>query len=89
MLTQECKLTAKRQITVPVKILDKLGVGPGDFIYFKHVHGHVEICPVEEKMISALDLGEKYRNISNKKGTLKDIHKAIQQGYAASAPKNK
>lgn len=89
MVTQECKLTAKRQITIPIRVLNKLGIGAGDSIYFKGMDNHIEICPVKEKMISALELGKKYRNISNKKGTLEDIHKAIQEGYADLAKKNK
>lgn len=89
MVIQECKLTVKRQITIPVKVLDKLGIGPGDSICFMEIDNRIEICPVEEKMISALDLGRKYRNISSKKGTLEDINKAIQEGYADLAKKNR
>ena len=89
MITQECKLTAKRQITLPVKILNKLGIKPGDFVYFKQINSHVEICPVEEKMVSALDLGKKYRNIFYKKASTEDINKAIREGYARLADKNK
>ena len=89
MLTRECKLTVKRQITIPVKVLDKLGIGAGDYIYFKEIGGHIEICPVEEKRISALDFGKKYRHISNKKGTLENINKAIREGYADLARENK
>lgn len=89
MVIQECKLTVKRQITIPVRVLDKLGMGPGDSICFKEIDNHIEICPVKEKMISALELGKKYRNISNKKGTLEDINKVIREGYADLAKKNK
>ena len=88
-MTYECKLTGKRQITVPKIILNTLGVGVGDTIAFKVEGAHIEVVLVKEKMISALDLTAKYKHLVHKKASLEDMKQAISKGARESARRNK
>lgn len=89
MITKEFKLSLKNQVTLPKVILDELEIGPGDPIYFEVKNHCVQVHPVRENKISALDLGKKFRYLVKKQATMEDIDKAINNGYRDLAGKNK
>ena len=45
MVISEAKITNKRQITVPIKVMEKLRIKPGDVIVFEGHGDHVVIAP--------------------------------------------
>ena len=45
MVISEAKISNKRQITVPIKVMGKLRIKPGDRIIFEQHGDHVEIMP--------------------------------------------
>ena len=45
MVISEAKITNKRQITVPIKVMGTLRIKPGDMIIFEQHGDHVEIMP--------------------------------------------
>lgn len=72
MIMQKTKITAKGQVTVPVAVMRKLGLTPGDKIHFVERNGRVEIVPGNEKF-SAADLSRKYKGAFKKKLTQKQL----------------
>ncbi len=89
MMTKELKISSKKQITVPQKVLDRLGIGPGDSIHFNIDDKHIEVCADKKKRISALDLGKRFAGFPKKKLTLKQIKNAIEEGYSGMAAKTR
>ena len=45
MMLSEAKITTKRQITIPIKVMRKLKINPGDVIVFEQHGSHIEIMP--------------------------------------------
>ena len=88
MITKEFKVSSKNQVTLPKIILKKLSIRPGDPIYFEIKDNRVEVHPVKENKISALELGKDFRHLVKKKAKDKDIIEAIQKGYIELAGKN-
>lgn len=88
MVTKEMKISSKNQITIPQKVLAKLGIGSGDSVYFNIDDQHIEICANKKKRISALDLGKRFAVFPKKKLTLKQINQAIEKGYKDMAVEN-
>ncbi len=78
----QAKITSKRQITIPIKIMRKLGLNPGDSIAFEDKEDHIEIMPMDKKF-SALDLSKKFGKISNVKLSQKDLNKLRKQSWGA------
>jgi AbrB family looped-hinge helix DNA binding protein len=49
-VTDRSSLTKKSQVTIPKKIRDALGVGPGDQVRFEVKKGKVMVLPVPSKL---------------------------------------
>jgi AbrB family looped-hinge helix DNA binding protein len=86
MVINHAKITSKRQITIPIRIMRKLRLNPGDRVAFDEKKGHVEIQPAKKKM-NALDLIGKYPDLSTKKITTADIHRIREQQFTKDFPK--
>lgn len=43
MVIAQVKITAKRQITLPIRVMHKLGLHVGDVVVFEEKEGHVVI----------------------------------------------
>jgi bifunctional DNA-binding transcriptional regulator/antitoxin component of YhaV-PrlF toxin-antitoxin module len=80
MIISESKLTSKRQITLPIKILRYIGLTPGDRVIFQERNGHIELAASSKFSID--DLSAKYRNVSSKKATDEEINKARQEAWS-------
>jgi len=89
MVTKEIKISSKNQITIPLAVLKKLGIGPGDSIQLNVDNGHAEILIPKKKQLSALDLGKEFVRYPKKPITLEQIDKAIEEGYTDLARKKK
>jgi len=81
MVFSESKLTSKRQITLPVKVLEYIGLTPGDRVIFQERNGHIELTA--RSKFSVDDLSTRYRGVSSKKATLEQIHNARQAAWVA------
>ncbi len=88
MIIQKAKITAKRQITIPIRIMRKLGLHPGDNITFKEDKEHIEILPAAEKF-SALDIIGKYPELSVRKISSEDIRQIREKMFLEKAKKYK
>ena len=80
MIILESKLTSKRQITLPIKILQYIGLTPGDRVIFQERNGHIELAASSKFSID--DLSAKYRGVSSKKATNEQINKARQEAWS-------
>ncbi len=78
----QAKITSKRQVTIPIKIMRKLGLNPGDAIAFEDKKNHIEIIPMGTKF-SALDLSKRFGNTTNVKLSSKELNKARKQSWGS------
>ncbi len=88
MIMQKAKITAKRQITVPIRVMRKLKLNPGDAITFQEKDDHIEILPAAKKF-SAIDIIGQYPELSTKKIISKDIQKIREQSFSQRSEKFK
>ena len=79
MVISESKLTSKRQITLPIKVIRYIGLTPGDRVIFQERNGHIELTTLSKFSID--DLSTKYRNVSSKKATNEQINRARQETW--------
>ncbi|MFT5387131.1 MAG: AbrB family looped-hinge helix DNA binding protein [Candidatus Omnitrophota bacterium] len=80
MIVSEAKISSKRQITLPIKVMKKLGLGPGDSLAFDDKGEYFVICPKNEN-ISALDIHKKFSHLPKKKVSQTHIDKAREGAY--------
>ena len=80
------KISSKRQITVPLKVMVRLKLHPGDQLVFEEKDGHVEVKPRMEKF-TIKDFVDKYRGLTTKKLTDDEIRKARQEAWSESETK--
>ena len=59
MMLSEVKITTKGQITLPVRVMRKLRIKPGDSIVFEQHGDHIEIAPLAQNF-SIDDFIKKY-----------------------------
>ena len=72
------KITSKRQVTFPARVLDALGVGPGDRLELQEsTDGYV----LRPKRIDRSRLGTLHGRIRRGKGTF-DLREFRKQAYA-------
>ena len=81
MVISESRITAKRQITLPVKVMHRLKLNPGDPVIFEEKNGHIELTSRSEFTID--DLMKKYGKISKKKAADEDIRKAREEFWSS------
>ena len=79
MVISQATITSKRQITLPIKILHRLGLNPGDPVVFEEKKGRIEL--VARSSFSVDDLARKYRVVSSKKASDKEIRKAREDAW--------
>ena len=74
------KISSKRQITVPLKVMVRLKLSPGDQLVFEDKDGHVEVKPRMEKF-TIRDFVNKHRGQTKIKLTDEEIRKARQEAW--------
>ena len=79
------QITSKGQVTIPIQLMRKLGLNPGDFITFEYKKDTVGMTPVQKKM-SALDLPKKYGKITSIKLSPSQLRKAREESWGARLP---
>ena len=77
------KISSKRQITVPLKVMVRLKLNPGDQLIFEEKGGHIEVKPKEDKF-TLRDFLNKRKGRVTKKLTDDEIRKARQEGWEES-----
>lgn len=80
------KISSKRQITVPLKVMVHLKLTPGDQLVFEDKDGHVEVKPRMEKF-TIRDFVNNHRGHVTKKLTDEEIRKARQEAWQESESK--
>ena len=77
------KISSKRQITVPLKVMVRLKLNPGDQLVFEEKNGHMEVKPRTEKF-TIRDFINNHRRLTTKKLTNKEIRKARAEAWIES-----
>lgn len=80
MVISQSKITTRGQITVPVKILKRLRLSPGDKIVFEEKDGEIVLTKTSEP-VSALDLHKYFQDKPKKSVSLDEIRRAREQSY--------
>ncbi|MBF0571648.1 MAG: AbrB/MazE/SpoVT family DNA-binding domain-containing protein [Candidatus Omnitrophica bacterium] len=80
------KISSKRQITVPLKLMVRLKLNPGDNLVFEEKNGHVEVKPRMERF-TIRDFVNNHRGQGTKKLTDEEIRKARQETWEESENK--
>ena len=80
------KISSKRQITVPLKVMVRLKLNPGDNLVFEEKDGRVEVKPRIEKF-TIRDFINHHRWRVTKKLTDEQIRKARQEAWQESETK--
>jgi AbrB family looped-hinge helix DNA binding protein len=82
MVISISRITSKRQITLPVKVMHRLKIHPGDSIAFEEQGEHIEVKSVSNKF-TIHDFIRKYRGATKKKFTDEQIREARQEAWVA------
>ncbi len=77
------KISSKRQITVPLKVMVRLKLNPGDQLVFEEKNGHMEVKSKTEKY-TIRDFVNSQRGTTTKKLTDDEIRKARQEAWEES-----
>ena len=80
MVISASKITSKRQITLPFKVMQRLKLNPGDRIVFEEHNGHIEIT-TQADQFTIKDFIKKYRGQTTKKLTNEQIRKAREESW--------
>jgi len=82
MILSKAKVTSKFQITIPMRIVKKLHLNPGDTLSFDENASEIKLVN-REKIFTANDLTKKYQHVSSiKAATPEDLKKALEKGFA-------
>ena len=81
MVISQAKITSKRQLTLPIKIMHRLQLNPGDPVIFKEKNGHIEITSKAAFTID--DLIRKYQKSTSKKVGNEEIKKARAEFWSS------
>lgn len=82
MIISKAKISSKFQITLPIRIVKKLNLQPGDVLSFDEESEKIHIIP-DTKDFSVLDLTKKYQHISSAKpATADDVKKSFETGLS-------
>ena len=82
MVVSMSKITSKRQITLPVNVMYRLKIHPGDKIAFEENGGRIEVKSIVQKF-TILDFIRKYRGVTKKKLTDAQIKEGRRQAWLA------
>jgi AbrB family looped-hinge helix DNA binding protein len=77
------KISSKRQVTIPLKVMVRLRLTPGDQLIFEDKGGHMEVKPKAEKF-TLKDFLNKRKGRVTKKLTDDEIRKARQEAWEES-----
>ena len=80
MVISTSKITSKRQITLPVKVMQRLKIHPGDSIAFEEHGGHIQVKSVSNKF-TIHDFIRKYHGVTKKKFTDEQIRTGREQAW--------
>ncbi len=80
------KISSKRQVTVPLKVMLRLKLNPGDQLVFEERNGHMEVKPQAEKFTIS-DFVNKHRGHTSKKFTDDEIRNARTEAWQESESK--
>lgn len=80
MVLSEAKITTKRQITLPIKVMKELKINPGDMIIFEQHGKHIEIIPAA-KNFTIDDFIEKHSGDSKVKLSQKQLNQAKKETW--------
>ena len=80
MVISQAKVTDKRQITVPIKVMEKLKIKPGDVIIFEQNGDHIEIMPASHNF-TIDDFIKKHSRQSKAKLSQKQIAQARKEAW--------
>ena len=80
MVISISKITSKRQITLPIKVMHRLKIHAGDSIVFEEHEGHIEVKSVSNKF-TIHDFINKRRGLNKIKLTDKQIRKAREEAW--------
>jgi AbrB family looped-hinge helix DNA binding protein len=85
MLTA-AKISSKRQITVPLKVMIRLKLTPGDLLIFEDKDGRLEVKPRTEKF-TIRDFVRKHRRTATRRVTDEEIRRSRQKAWSESDSK--
>jgi AbrB family looped-hinge helix DNA binding protein len=85
MLTA-AKISSKRQITVPLKVMIRLKLTPGDLLVFEEKDGRLEVKPRAEKF-TIRDFVRKHRRTTTRRVTDEEIRRSRQKAWSGSGSK--
>src|SRR5882724_2294674 len=80
MVISTSKITSKRQITLPIKVMSRLKLHPGDSIIFEENNGHVEVKSIPTHF-TIHDFVKKYHGATNKKLSDTQIRQGRKQAW--------
>ncbi len=80
------KISSKRQITVPLKVMIRLKLTPGDLLVFEDKDGRVEVKPRTEQF-TIRDFVTKQRGTATRRVTDEEIRKSRQNAWYKSGCK--
>jgi AbrB family looped-hinge helix DNA binding protein len=80
MVLCQTKITAKRQITLPLKIVNRLKLTPGDPVVFEEHNGHIEITRPANFTID--DFVEKHHSKKHKRISDKKIRQVREEFWS-------
>jgi len=80
MILYEAQISSKRQITLPINIMKKLHLNPGDKLAFDEVRQQIIIKPSMKKS-SATEIHKRFNHIVKKKVSQDKIDQARQESY--------
>ena len=83
MVISISKITSKRQITLPVKVMHRLKIHPGDSIAFEEHSGHIEVKSISKNNFTVDDFIRKYKDSTKKKFTEEQIREARKEAWVA------
>lgn len=77
------KISSKRQITVPLKVMVRLKLTPGDLLVFEDNDGRLEVKPQTEKF-TIRDFGRKHRGTAARRVTDEEIRRSRKKAWSKS-----
>ena len=83
MVISQAKITSKRQLTLPIKIMHRLQLNPGDPVIFEDKNGHIEIT--SKAAFTIEELIRKYQKLAAKKISNEEINKARAKSWSSRA----
>ena len=81
MVIAQTTITLKRQITIPMSVMHKLNLHPGDALNFEDKNGEIHIMP--NKTTNIMDLHHRFSKISKVKLTDNQMRQARADAWGS------